>query len=111
MTVRLFDPGPADERSLTDRQRQGLAAIRAAGWDGLTSDDIGAIVHYPKHPVHETCSWCRTAGHEIGSALRARGLVKQRRRKDLHDVLFMVWVAVDAKPDQADRDYELPESF
>jgi len=96
MNVRLFDPGPADERSLTGRQRQGLAAVRAAGWDGLTSNELGQILH--AHPRGDSCGFCDSAANEVGSALRSKGLVERRGRRDGNRVLYYVWVDPDAKP-------------
>lgn len=111
MSDRLFDPGPPDETSLTDRQKRALYAIRGAGWDGLTSEDIGALIHYPKHELRDTCPFCQSTGHELGAALRQRGLVRQRRKESLLGRLFMVWVDVHAKADRPDRDYDLPAGF
>jgi len=107
VTVRLFDPGPADERALTPRQRQGLAAVRAAGWAGLTSNELGQILH--QHPRGDSCGFCDSAANEVGSALRSKGLVERRGRRDGNRVLYYVWVDPDAKP--AQPDYELPAGF
>ena len=109
MSDRLFDPGPADG-VLTDRQQKALYAIKGAGWDGITSEDLGAVMHYPKHPLRETCSFCSSTGYELGVALRQRGLVRQRRRQDGHGLVYMVWTTVDARK-QPERDYDLPSGF
>jgi len=107
VTVRLFDPGPADERSLTPRQRQGLAAVRAAGWDGLTSNELGQILH--AHPRGDSCGFCDSAANEVGSALRSKGLVERRGRRAANGVLYYVWVDPDTKPAGTVGDF--PEGY
>jgi len=108
VTVRLFDPGPADERTLTGRQRQGLAAVRAAGWAGLTSNELGQILH--QHPRGDSCGFCDSAANEVGSALRSKGLVERRGRRDGNRVLYYVWVDPDAKPAARDAG-DFPEGY
>lgn len=106
MSDRLFDPGPADG-NLTDRQQRALDAITGAGWAGLKSDELGAVMHAPKHGLHERCSFCTSAGYELASGLRARGLVELRRRTDPKKVLSSVWVAVGApQRKRAEREKE-----
>ena len=96
MTDHLFDL-PADPR-LTARQQRALDLIEAAGWDGLRTDELGAALHHPKHGLNERCGWCSSAGNEAGSALRSKGLVERRGRRDASRVLYYVWVGPDAKP-------------
>jgi hypothetical protein len=93
---------------LTDRQQRALDAITAAGHDGLTSDELGEALH--QHGGDTLCEWCGSAGHEVGTALRAKALVKQRRRKGPGGDHYMVWITVDAKPER-DRVDDFPEGF
>lgn len=104
MTDRLFDL-PAQPR-LTPKQQRALDLITAAGWDGLKTDELGAALHHPKHGLNDRCSWCSSAGNEAGSALRRKGLVKQRRRRDANGLVFTVWVTADARP--RSNDGEIP---
>jgi hypothetical protein len=94
--------------SLTDRQQRALDAITATGYDGLTSDELGQALH--QHVDDTLCEWCGSAGHEVGNALRAKELVKQRRRKAPGGDHYMVWITVDAKPAR-DRVDDFPEGF
>lgn len=88
---RLFQIEPTPQ--LTARQQHALDAITAAGWDGLHTDEIGAHVHawQGKHPAGERCEWDGSVGREMGNALRAKGLVQQRRRKQPGGDLVLVW--------------------
>lgn len=95
--TRLFDPGPAV--TLTDRQQRAYRAILAAGYDGITSENLGAAVGAQP-------DWQKTAGSEVGKALRRKGLVQQRRRDGR-----MVWTRVGKLSRAGERDYELPGGF
>lgn len=103
--LQLFPLPP----TLTPRQQRALDAIQAAGWDGLASDDLGAFLH--QHPDDGRCEFCGTAGSEVGKALRAKQLVKQRRVTAPGRDTYMVWVVVDAKPEAKSSPYSLPEGF
>jgi hypothetical protein len=108
--LRLFD-APAVHR-LTERQQFALDAITAAGWDGLQTDELGAILHYPKHAIHETCEWCPSAGKQMGESLRQKQLVQQRRRQAPGRDFYMVWVAAGVPAKRpVERDNGFPEGF
>lgn len=79
---------------LTDRQQKALDAITGSGFDGLTSDELGAVLHHPKHSLEDRCAWCGKSGLEVGRALRAKNLVQQRRRRAPGGDLYMVWTVV-----------------
>jgi hypothetical protein len=83
--LNLVDQQP----KLTDRQERALEIIRAAGRDGIPSDEFGQQIHawQGKHDLETLCEWCPTSGRELGKALRKKGLVKSRR--DGH------WYALD----------------
>lgn len=89
--LQLFAVEPTVK--LTDRQTVALDAIAAAGYDGLHTDEIGAHVHawQGKHSAGERCEWDGSLGRELGTALRAKGLVQQRRRKQPGGDLVLVW--------------------
>jgi hypothetical protein len=65
---------------LTARQRYALRYIAKK----TLVDDIGlgAFVHsaQKKHYAGQPCEWCKDAGHELGRALRNKGLVKYSRK-------------------------------
>jgi len=109
--LQLFDLPPVTQ--LTDRQQTALTAIRAAGWDGLHTDEVGACVHawQGRHPADERCEWCGSVGRELGTSLRDKELVKQRRVKAPGGDHFMVWVAVGAKPVRVVAPFEWPVGF
>jgi hypothetical protein len=107
---RLFDPGPANG-NLTDRQQRALDLITAAGYAGLMTDELGAALHYPKHGLNDRCEFCGATGHEVGAALRARGLVQQRRRRAPGGDVYTVWTVAGDLRKPVDRDYSLPEGF
>lgn len=88
---RLFDIEPVHQ--LTDRQQTALAAITAAGYDGLHTDELGAHVHawQGKHAADEICEWCGSVGSELGKRLRELQLVQQRRRKAAGGDSVLVW--------------------
>jgi hypothetical protein len=97
---------------LTPRQQRGYDAIQAAGWDGLTSDEVGARVH--EHQDDDRCIYCGTAGAEVGRSLRAKKLAQQRRRKAIGGDLYMVWtIAGDLKKPAATPPLynEFPEGY
>jgi len=96
MTDRLFDL--PDQPRLTERQQRAYNLIEAAGWDGLRTDELGAALHHPKHELNDRCGWCSSAGNEAGAALRRKGVVRQRRRRDANGLVFTVWTTADAKP-------------
>jgi hypothetical protein len=99
--LQLFDV-PAVPR-LTDRQQTAFDAIKQTGYDGLHTDEVGAIVH--GHPDGATCQWCGSAGQELGRALRAKQLVQQRRRKAPNGDTVTVWtIAGKLPPPAAERD-------
>jgi hypothetical protein len=106
---RLFDIPTIPQ--LTDRQQRALDAITAAGWDGLTSTELGAIMHTDKHVPRNPCQFCGQAGAEVGRALRAKGLAQQRRRKAPGGDLYMVWTVAGRLRRQPERDYDLPQGF
>lgn len=107
--LQLFDPGPASY-GLTDRQQRAYDGIKAAGVDGLTSDEIGALLHQPKHGLTDRCEFCGSAGAEVARALRNRGLIRQRRHSTPGGGFYMVWTdtdATEARPGPG----ELPRGF
>jgi hypothetical protein len=112
---RLFDLPPTTR--LTDRQAHALEKITDAGYDGLHTDELGAIVHAftGKHPADQLCEWCGSAGLEVGKALRGKALVQQRRRKSVGGDAVMVWtIAGKLNPPRAvpDPDTDIwPEGF
>lgn len=85
--MRLFDV-PAVP-ILTPRQQRAYDAIVAAGFDGLYTDELGAVLH--PHDDDERCDFCGSSGQEVGKALRAKGLVQQRRRKAAGGDSVLVW--------------------
>lgn len=108
--LHLFDLPRATR--LTDRQQHALEAITNAGYDGLHTDELGAIVHTftGKHDAEGLCEWCGAAGQEVGNALRGK-LVQQRRRKAVGGDTVMVWtVAGKLTPPRATTDI-WPEGF
>jgi hypothetical protein len=106
---RLFDIPTIPQ--LTDRQQRALDAITAAGFDGLTSDEVGAILHEHSHGANERCMYCASTGNEVGRALRAKGLVQQRRRKTPAGYTYMVWTIAGKLRRQPERDYDLPAGY
>jgi hypothetical protein len=76
----LFPLPPADG-NLTERQSFALDKLRAQLPDGLTADELGALLceRRGKHDAGIRCTWCASAGREVLSALRDRGLVRRRR--------------------------------
>jgi hypothetical protein len=88
---RLFDIEPVSK--LTDRQQHALAVITAAGYAGVHTDELGAQVHAfsGRHAATSICQFCGQAGLEVGRALRAKGLVQQRRRRAPNRDTVTVW--------------------
>ena len=105
MSVRLFDPGPADG-NLTERQQRALDAIKGAGWHGLRSDELGAVIHSEKHSIHTICDFCLTTGQELGDALRKKQLAQQRRRRTDQGVTYTVWTVAGDLRKPVERDNE-----
>jgi hypothetical protein len=75
------------ERPLTDRQQHALHIISQAGWQGITSDELGAHLHQYRqenggkgHTTDHRCDWCSHEGQEAGKALHTRGLIYRRER-------------------------------
>lgn len=109
--LRIVDL-PADLATLTERQRRAFDGVDAAGWDGLTTDEIGALLHHPKHSLNDRCAFCGSAGAEMTRALRAKGLVRQRRRRAPGGDIYVVWTTTDATETPASSDFnKFPESF
>lgn len=71
----LFDPGPATE-GLTNRQKTVLEAI---GPDGITAHEAGIAAGAGP-------AWARTNGLEVLRALKARGLVVERRNPPRYEL-------------------------
>lgn len=84
---------------LTARQQTAYDAIQQAGSDGLATDELGALLH--RHGRDDRCEWCPRTGLEVGRALRAKGLVRQRRRRAPGGDSYMVWTVAGkvARPD------------
>ena len=101
MTDRLFEMPPPQK--LSDRHQRALDLMEAAGWDGLKTDEVGAALHHPKHGLNDRCEFCSSAGNEVGSALRRKRLVQQRRRQDGNGLVYSVWTTVDARPPRRDE--------
>ena len=100
---------------LTERQQRALDLLEQAGYDGLTSDDLGAKMH--QHGDDDRCQFCGSTGNELGRALRSKGLVQQRRRRAPGGDHYMVWTVVgkldaprDEKPTSVPYN-EFPEGF
>lgn len=104
--LRLVDlPAPAVPK-LTARQQAAYDAIVDAGYEGLHTDELGAIVHAftGKHSDEDRCAWCGKAGLEVGNALRSRHeLVRQRRRRDDRGEALTVWTVAGKLPAPKDR--------
>lgn len=77
----LFPVPPASPVGLTDRQATAYAALVRAGDDGMSGDEIGAVLHAAAghHHIDGRCQWCSTSGLEVLRALRRKGLVRSRR--------------------------------
>jgi hypothetical protein len=110
MTAQLALIDVAAQPRLTDRQQHALQTIQQAGWAGLHTDELGAHIHdwQRKHSSDETCEWCATSGLEVGRALRAKGLVQQRRRKAPGGDTVMVWTVSGRLPRASSDSNEIP---
>lgn len=69
---------------LTARQRFALEQV--AAHQPIPSVELGALLHEERalrggsgHTAGEACDWCATEGRNMGKALRAKGLVRERR--------------------------------
>lgn len=104
----LFD-APA-EPPLTGRQRHAYDAIVAAGHEGLDSGELGAIDHQRagKHTAGDRCQWCGSAGLDLGRALRTKGLVRQRRRRNVGGDPRSVWTVAGnvVRPEPASDEWD-----
>jgi hypothetical protein len=89
--MHLFDLPPAT--NLTDRQTVALAAITAAGYDGLHTDEVGAAVHawQGRHSVDDRCLHCASVGKELGPRLCDLGRAQRRYRKAPGRDRVLVW--------------------
>ena len=81
------------EPRLTAKQALVLAKLRAAGSDGLHTDEAGAWAHSVmesrwRHSEQDRCQWCGKRGKEILGRLRDLGLARYRGR-------MRVWQAAD----------------
>lgn len=107
----LFEP-PEPVVNLTDRQQFVLDALRRHQEDGLSSDEVGALLCERKgrHDAGVRCDWDSSNGHSVLNALRKKGLARRRRGG--------TWVALRAEEPQAgvpadggpDLDSVAPES-
>lgn len=77
----LFALPPADEATLTVRQRAALLILRQHE-TGLTAHDLGRE-HHEHFGVHldgrPDCTYCTKNGAALAQALKAKGLVQQRK--------------------------------
>lgn len=64
---------------LTARQSFALRVVQEAG--EAYSEEVGAAWHAQngKHPVTSLCRFCGSSGQEVLSALKRKGLVRERR--------------------------------
>jgi hypothetical protein len=96
VTEPLFDI-PQEARALTGRQSWIYQIIVNAGADGLTADELGALLHGRKHDFGERCEFCPRDGlralHE--AAISAR-VVKRGH----------VYVAIGVREDVAEVEIE-----
>lgn len=68
--LELVEKGP----KLTERQQRALDLITAAGREGLNGEELGDQLQ--AHPLYR-----RKTGHEVGQALKRKGLVAERKGK------------------------------
>jgi len=68
--------------NMTARQQAVYDAIERAGYDGLFTEELGALEHarLGRHAPDETCRFCGQSGGAIAKELRAKGLTTQRRK-------------------------------
>ena len=96
---------PPPTRPLTEKQQALLDAVTAAGTEGLTTVEGGAVLHALKeesrwaHTREERCRFCAKDGATYLRRLRTLGHVRYRGA-------LKVWVAVDST--QALSDNLLP---
>lgn len=76
--LALIPAGP----KLGERQQFVLALVEQAGPDGVSADEAGAAwcAERGKHPVEERCEFDGKGGNETLRSLRAKGLVRYRKR-------------------------------
>lgn len=74
-------PALAPAKPLTERQRQVLELVAAAGKDGVIANDVGAMLHElrGRHPSDYRCGYCRDDGKDALRVLQKRKLVVRRR--------------------------------
>lgn len=121
-TLTLLD-GPSDDATaykhpvLTDRQRLALEYVGAH--QPVAAVELGAVLHEDRaarggkgHSAAEHCAYCSDEGRAMGRALRAKGLVQERRGAG--------WVLKGARPEHSRPDHSrcydpatapLPEGF
>jgi hypothetical protein len=58
-------PPTATSRRRCSIRHAHLAAIEATGWDGLTTDELGQVIHADKHDPREICAFCGSAGRAV----------------------------------------------
>lgn len=80
MTEPLFDLPVT--KPLTGRQQLAWDYVR--GHDGVTADEVGALLHSQPdrkrpHPADEPCDWCRRDGRSVLRSMALRPLVTGRR--------------------------------
>lgn len=85
----LFDIEP-EPRPLTDRQQWIFGLIVDVGAEGITADELGALMHarHGKHPAGERCQFCGSAGLQ---ALRERAIAERVVKRGRTS-----WIAVGA---------------
>ena len=98
--LALIPPAPP---KLTDRQQALLDAVVAAGTEGLTTGEGGAVLHALKeesrwaHTRDERCRYCAKDGATYLRRLRTLGHVRYRGA-------LKIWVALETR----DADALLP---
>jgi hypothetical protein len=109
--LALIPAGP----KLGDRQHFVLELVERAGTDGVSADEAGAAwcAERGKHPVEERCEFDGKTGNDVLRSLRAKGLVRYRKRTPDREG---GWVAVDASepppaPSGSVPYNEFPEGF
>lgn len=119
MTEQLALLDLAPEIKLTDRQQAVLDALKAAGPDGLDTDQAGAIAHETpaasgySHTRDTRCVHCAHAGKQILERLAELGLARYRRAnrsKSLHGVWLATDLPDDPRPSRVPYN-EFPEGF
>jgi len=102
VTEPLFDLRP-QPRPLTDRQHWIYGLIIAAGNEGLTGDELGALMHeqHGKHPAGERCAFCAQDGLR---ALREAAIAERCMKRGRYS-----WVALDAPTEPRPPSSQLDE--